>query len=166
MEARQRVKLTGTNCSRGLIPNHPPQSIISGSIRAHPAINASPKQRIRHPPCTHPFGDRRPGGHSEGCPTRSHPELGREIPQRPWYCVLRRGRVGRRQAFNPRRIPPHRTDKPSPQSQAHRNHTPAQREKYTNAGWSSPVARQAHNLKVVGSNPTPATSPHLSSPDT
>ena len=28
-----------------------------------------------------------------------------------------------------------------------------------NAGWSSPVARQAHNLKVVGSNPTPATSP-------
>jgi len=29
------------------------------------------------------------------------------------------------------------------------------------AGWSSPVARQAHNLKVVGSNPTPATNtPH------
>ena len=27
----------------------------------------------------------------------------------------------------------------------------------TSAGWSSPVARQAHNLKVVGSNPTPAT---------
>ncbi len=25
------------------------------------------------------------------------------------------------------------------------------------AGWSSPVARQAHNLKVVGSNPTSAT---------
>lgn len=25
------------------------------------------------------------------------------------------------------------------------------------AGWSSPVARQAHNLKVVGSNPSPAT---------
>jgi hypothetical protein len=28
------------------------------------------------------------------------------------------------------------------------------------AGWSSPVARQAHNLKVVGSNPTPATRSH------
>ena len=28
---------------------------------------------------------------------------------------------------------------------------------HTNAGWSSLVARQAHNLKVVGSNPTPAT---------
>ena len=26
-----------------------------------------------------------------------------------------------------------------------------------NAGWSSPVARQAHNLKVTGSNPVPAT---------
>src|SRR6202142_1952104 len=25
------------------------------------------------------------------------------------------------------------------------------------AGWSSPVARQAHNLKVPGSNPDPAT---------
>ena len=32
------------------------------------------------------------------------------------------------------------------------------RNKYQgDAGWSSPVARQAHNLKVVGSNPTPAT---------
>jgi hypothetical protein len=27
----------------------------------------------------------------------------------------------------------------------------------TVAGWSSQAARQAHNLKVVGSNPTPAT---------
>ena len=27
----------------------------------------------------------------------------------------------------------------------------------TLAGWSSPVARQAHNLKVTGSNPVPAT---------
>ena len=25
------------------------------------------------------------------------------------------------------------------------------------AGWSSPVAHQAHNLKVAGSNPAPAT---------
>ena len=29
--------------------------------------------------------------------------------------------------------------------------------RYSIAGWSSPVARQAHNLKVVGSNPAPAT---------
>ncbi|MGO4139332.1 hypothetical protein ACEQ6A_33050, partial [Rhizobium brockwellii] len=26
-------------------------------------------------------------------------------------------------------------------------------------GWSSPVARQAHNLKAAGSNPAPATKP-------
>ena len=30
-----------------------------------------------------------------------------------------------------------------------------------NAGWSSPVARQAHNLKVIGSNPIPATKPAM-----
>jgi hypothetical protein len=72
-----------------------------------------------------------PGGHSEGQNTRSHPELGRENPQRQWYCVSRRGRVGRRQAH------------PIPLSPT--------------AGWSSPVARQAHNLKVRGSNPLPAT---------
>ena len=30
-------------------------------------------------------------------------------------------------------------------------------EKIQIAGWSSLVARQAHNLKVVGSNPAPAT---------
>ena len=94
---------------------------------------------------------RRPGGYGEGPNTRSHPELGREIPQRQWYCVLRRGRVGRRQVFrtedkyipaHPLRIPlPQRPSLPTP----------------TSAGWSSPVARQAHNLKVVGSNPTPAT---------
>ena len=28
---------------------------------------------------------------------------------------------------------------------------------FRDAGWSSPVARQAHNLKVTGSNPVPAT---------
>ena len=28
----------------------------------------------------------------------------------------------------------------------------------SDAGWSSPVARQAHNLKAAGSNPAPATS--------
>ena len=29
------------------------------------------------------------------------------------------------------------------------------------AGWSSPVAHQAHNLKVAGSNPAPATNPNF-----
>src|SRR5271167_632245 len=38
---------------------------------------------------------------SRGARTRSHPELGRENPQRPWYCVSRHGRVGRRQVLQP-----------------------------------------------------------------
>src|SRR5690606_9374220 len=52
----------------------------------------------------------RPGGYGEGSNTRSHPELGRENPQRRWYCVLRRGRVGRRQVFQAPtpKIPPRR----------------------------------------------------------
>ena len=33
-----------------------------------------------------------------GDKTRSHPELGRQTPQRQWYFVSRHGRVGRRQA--------------------------------------------------------------------
>ena len=89
---------------------------------------------------------RRSGGHSEGRTTRSHPELGRENPPRRWYCVLRRGRVGRRQAFHGRKRD--RTNTSSREQETHY---------YPGAGWSSLVARQAHNLKVVGSNPTPAT---------
>src|SRR6476469_6039053 len=34
----------------------------------------------------------------QGGQTRSHPELGRQTPQRQWYYVSRPGRVGRRQA--------------------------------------------------------------------
>src|ERR1700712_2841743 len=55
----------------------------------------------------------------------------REAPQRRWSCVLRHGRVGPRQVLQS--IP----------------NTPRPGIKHTNAGWSSPVARQAHNLKVI-----------------
>ena len=82
--------------------------------------------------------------------TRFHSELGRENPQRRWYFVLRRGRVGRCQAkevslFSFMKV----------------SFLPKSEHKFRaadiNAGWSSPVARQAHNLKVAGSNPAPAT---------
>ena len=104
------------------------------------ARSASPATRARTAggaaqPC-------RPGGHSAGPNTRSHPELGRENPLRRWYCRSSGGRVGRRQARNPLS---------HPLSGKH----------FRGAGWSSPVARQAHNLKVVGSNPTPATNSQL-----
>ena len=115
---------------------------------------------------------RRPGGYGEGLNTRSHPELGREIPQRQWYCVLRRGRVGRRQVFKTEpKSNPHKTHSSSQRTESGKQRTevtnPHRRPLVcppfsvlcppTSAGWSSPVARQAHNLKVVGSNPTPAT---------
>ena len=87
-----------------------------------------------------------PGGHGEGPDTRSHPELGRESPQRRWYCLLSRGRVGRCQVAKPPSID-------APFSPA----PPVPPDRFIAAGWSSPVARQAHNLKVGGSNPPPAT---------
>ena len=89
--------------------------------------------------------------------TRSHPELGRQTLQRQWYFVSRHGRVGRRQACQRQTAkPPHKQNQRNsglPQAAVRAsNKTP----KLT-AGWSSPVARQAHNLKVAGSNPAPAT---------
>ena len=101
----------------------------------------------------------RPGGYGEGFNTRSHPELGRENPQRRWYCVLRRGRVGRRQVFQAQPETHHKKLRSSragitnPRPPPDRQQIPIP----NNAGWSSPVARQAHNLKVAGSNPAPAT---------
>ena len=189
MDAQQCVKLTGTNRSFGLIPSHRMQRsepIDDPGASTNTAINRStalhrPENRrqnkasafgaahdcpvfsILHLP---PFAFRRPGGHGEVINTRSHPELGRENPQRQWHCVLRRGRVGRRQVF--------RTQKPTPQ-QNPQNRIPIQKTAIRSqtsdsyslptsvfrlpppAGWSSPVARQAHNLKVRGSNPLPAT---------
>ena len=99
-----------------------------------------------------------------GAPTRSHSEHGRENPQRRWYFVSRRGRVGRCQACQAHptsfssdpRLPPDALDR---RSLAHGGAAvvlvPAVHAFI--AGWSSPVARQAHNLKVVSSNLAPAT---------
>ena len=134
-----------------------------------------------------------------GAPTRSHSEHGRENPQRQWYFVSRRGRVGRCQACQehpildllsrlrpsgpnretrrnddpPRRLTPEgrsvfgdllpietfrrldRRDEDKRQASRTPRHP---RDRPTpHAGWSSPVARQAHNLKVVSSNLAPAT---------
>ena len=97
----------------------------------------------------------RSGGRSGGRPTRSHLELGRESLQRPWYCASRHGRVGHRQTRQAQRHALPRHD----QATAGSNPDPGTRRATARpgAGWSSPVARQAHNLKVTGSNPVPAT---------
>ena len=104
-----------------------------------------------------------------GC-TRSHSEPGRETPQRRWYFVSRRGRVGRCQVrrahvgfsmtfclafllfFARRRLPSLCCGRFLMFFAGFRGWYPSD-----DAGWSSPVARQAHNLKVAGSNPAPAT---------
>jgi hypothetical protein len=51
---------------------------------------------------------------------------------------------------------PSNTPLPSSATKPQTHHTPA--------GWSSPVARQAHNLKVTGSNPVPAPKALIRSP--
>ena len=103
VEAQQCVKLTGTNSSIGfialIIPVHPNKDEQDTTSRSGP-------QSRQRPFVTAQFSNkenqalalRRPGGHGGEKCTRSHPELGRETPQRQWYSVSRRGRVGRRQA--------------------------------------------------------------------
>ena len=88
------------------------------------------------------------------CPTRSHSELGRESLQRRWYFVLRHGRVGRCLVFQPHVLITNFVIYFTAIAFARSCHGLCM---VFGAGWSSPVARQAHNLKVVGSNPTPAT---------
>ncbi len=136
VDAQQCVELTGPNRSIGL------RLALGRGPEPRPAAQG---RNTRREDSTRP-SRHRPTGRAwpawwfrRGANTRSHPELGRENPQRRWYCVSRRGRVGRRQAGQAHpKLPRHQTTTP-------------------NAGWSSPVARQAHNLKVAGSNPAPAT---------
>ena len=123
VEAQQCAKLTGPNRSIGSItmgkvktgthdPHDPPRTAASPTKGfaqvprediSIPRSTASGEARLHLTPSgarlCRPPGLRWLGGHSEGQNTRSHPELGRENPQRQWYCVLRRGRVGRRHAF-------------------------------------------------------------------
>src|SRR3954453_18951600 len=86
--------------------------------------------------------------------TRSHPELGRQTLQRRWYYVSRPGRVGRCQACQGQKI--------SSSECSLLSGSRSESRFVFGAGWSSPVARQAHNLKVTGSNPVPATTQHTS----
>jgi hypothetical protein len=140
-------------------------SLITLDTRARPTkrIRRAWKQTSRKNNRVH----RRLGGHSGGPSTRSHPELGRETRPRQWYFGLSRGRVGRRQVFHEHEKHEHRNitdiqtpnNAPSPKRFAKKKGRALINDlrSPTNAGWSSPVARQAHNLKVAGSNPAPAT---------
>jgi hypothetical protein len=121
VDAQQCVKLTGTNRSFGLIQSPSvrmqrgdPPSCRRASAK-HRSTQSNQRTEIRG---QSRFAQGAPGFLSSvlrplpsvlrsddlvvmarAQNTRSHPELGREIPQRQWYCVSRRGRVGRRQVF-------------------------------------------------------------------
>ena len=95
----------------------PPEAIDNASTNTYQRFIFTRRSEVSAG--TRSFALRRPGGYGEGTNTRSHPELGRENPQRQWYCVLRRGRVGRRQVFSTqnqnntartKRIPSRKTD--------------------------------------------------------
>lgn len=115
MEERQRLKLTGTNSSIGLIVLIPyvhltkSDDLLPSRQSASPTPPGRASQRLGRAVA---LADCRPtrGWHKysfsitcvlptwwlwrSGC-TRSHSELGRETLQRQWYFVSRRGRVGR-----------------------------------------------------------------------
>ena len=105
--------------------------------------------------------------------SRSSPGLPRTIScqgqypakDRPSDLSHRNSPTGRRPPHHPPRIPSS-SQPPGPAKAGHRKPfqrgTPPGTAPYDNtqhhdAGWSSPVARQAHNLKAAGSNPAPAT---------
>ena len=110
VKAQQCVELTGPNSSIGLISFSSARSAkfletISKTARKFSDLIRTKYRFREHAPFTWGGGSRgpvgRPGDHSGGPNTRSHSELGRENLQRLWYFVLRRGRVGRRQVFQP-----------------------------------------------------------------
>ena len=85
-----------------IITTRPGSRTANGTTHQNLTIRPQGKPRYR--------GNRRPDPDTvcmdwttwwlwRGARTRSLPELGRENPQRPWYCVSRHGRVGRRQVF-------------------------------------------------------------------
>ena len=159
---QRRACTASTACTNGLLkrPGSPDRLETERQISRHPKPRRNPAQSHARttagPSARAGFANtkgslERLGGYSEGQSTRSHSELGRENPQRPWYCVPRRGRVGRRQVFQANQNTRNTPKKPYPPTDTTTKHRSS-----SAAGWSSPVARQAHNLKVTGSNPVPA----------
>jgi hypothetical protein len=159
VQAQQCVQLTGTNRPTGLIR--------SGSRWVpHRPAEVDPKARSPDDGTTVSCarGRQRPGLHRPRPPPvgfaglvvlarAKHPIPSRTRPLSAAAPMVLRPKT--RESRSPPNLesprPPrslHRPGRPSPARTGRPN---------TAAGWSSPVARQAHNLKVVGSNPTPAT---------
>ena len=156
VEAGQPVQPTGTNRSTRLIPT--PEHPSAGPPGRQNRPRAAPNPRFRrgrptarHRPTLPPHPT--PQGSFAGLVAIARGPTPDPIPNSAVKTLRahgtaspRGGRVGRRQA------------RQTPKLSLH--HPPAHSGpgfRTTVAGWSSPVARQAHNLKVVGSNPAPAT---------
>ena len=179
MEAGQPAQLTGTNRSIGLDPKR-----SAKSARNRPRAAARPRTRqpdaLSSPSHDKPRNARplfRPGAGSAavrgqgvaGLVAMARGQAPDPIPNSAVKTLSadgtaprRRGRVGRRQA-RPARCHSARCPDPDPVGRRGPPMPPAARPgtagpaRHPGAGWSSPVARQAHNLKVAGSNPAPAT---------
>ncbi len=116
------------------VAGNPPSKPMRG-----PAIEADAGARHR----SRCGGLRQPGGHGGG--TAPDPIPNSDVKPTSAYDTAPQG-AGKSVAARSSEPPP-----PQPHRPTHTHTHPA-------AGWSSPVARQAHNLKVTGSNPVPATS--------
>jgi hypothetical protein len=93
----------------------------------------------------------RPGGHRGGPAPDPIPNSAVKTPSAHGTVPQGTGESVAARSSNPPSTPRARPTNPAP-------HIPP------NAGWSSPVARQAHNLKAAGSNPAPATSINCRAP--
>ena len=147
VEAWQHVQPSGPNRSIELTRSSTKPKPLGGRPVLPTSPHASLPRHVPHPPAPRSPRARwlrRPGGHSERDPPDPIPNSAVKPPSAHGTASPRRGRVGRRQASQATSTPPS-----PPTRTLLTTNTPA--------GWSSPVARQAHNLKVVGSNPTPAT---------
>ena len=167
------MQLTGTNRSFGLIPliTPCPTSTPHRGRRRH-------RTRFRTDPHTGPppppRGHGRPGDASVFAGLVAQAKQPDPIPSRtrpsnasaPMVLCLK-ARESRSPPGPPRSTPhPHSLDHdrthhdPCGRNRPHQDRGPPIGNPEGDAGWSSPVARQAHNLKAAGSNPAPATNTH------
>ena len=145
----------------------PAQAMHTASPQhTHPASattqgHQNPTPRSAHAP---QGGDcvRRPGGHGGGTPPDPIPNSDVKTtsaydtaPQGAGKSVAARSSDAIIHTPTNTKTNTQRTT-PTPH-QTHHIAAPNTQDAATTAGWSSPVARQAHNLKVTGSNPVPAT---------
>ena len=170
MEAQRCVQLTGTNRSFGLIalitpcPTLPP----GGPPTPRDPLPDTPPPDAAQPRAARRRGRvdlRRPGGPGEAARPDPIPNSAVKrfsahgtVPQGPGESVAARpAKIDARHPFT--RPRPRRTRHGPPQRPPRRCRQPASPHGTPDgdAGWSSPVARQAHNLKAAGSNPAPAT---------